>query len=362
MKGLKTILGIALSVTGFGGAAAVSAVALNDSNKIEVTEAAGTTTTVYLDLGGSSKFKQSGTINCHYWGGSSNSSWPGTACTKNSNNVYEASIPSNSTHVIFNLNGWNGDCQTENLAFDSSKPLWTITSNNTNGSSQTATATVYQQTIYVLDKQNIPLSGSSKKAHLWKDGGTSVAATTWPGSDLTRVGGSNSHIYSVTTLGNINRVIFHNNEGNQTGNLSIDGQCSVLETNWDGTKWVSLEAAQFVDGYMHLYDVPTTNVGSTANCSSNYQAARTAYNALSSNTVRKEALGVSDVSDRLSKWAKANGSTLNTNGIPLSSSSMILPLNTKESGAKIAIIISILLAAISTGTFFFIRRKRKESY
>ena len=272
MNPLKVGLAIALSTVGVGSGVAFGVANLAPVNEVQQVEAANNVT-VYLDKADCSKLKQSGTTYCYYYGGSSSSaSWPGNAMTS-SNNLFSISIPSDTTTVIFNVNGWNGDCQTENLTFDSAKTLWTISTNNTDSTSQKAFSTVYQKTIYVLDKENIPLS-ENQKAHVWRIGGTSAGATSWPGNTMTRVGGSSSHIYSTTILGNIDRIIFHNNQGNQTGDLSIDGICSVLEKDWDGTKWISLEAAQFIDNYMHFYDISASNKEHTANCSSNYQSAK----------------------------------------------------------------------------------------
>ena len=45
MKGIKTILGIALATTGFGGAIAVGAVSATQNNKVEVVEAAASNVT-----------------------------------------------------------------------------------------------------------------------------------------------------------------------------------------------------------------------------------------------------------------------------------------------------------------------------
>lgn len=312
---------------------------------------------VYLDKSDCSKLKQSGTTYCYYYG-SENSSveWPGVAMLE-AVGLCRVSIPSDASTIIFNLNGWGGDCQTEDLAFDSSKTLWTISTNKSDGSKQNAYDTVYRKNIYVLDKSNSPLS-VTQKMHAWRNDGSSAGATTWPGVDMTRVGGESSHIYTAKVYGNIDRVIFNNNDGGQTANLTIDGECSVLESDWNGTKWVSLEAAQFVDNCMHFYDVPVTDTSSTQYCSDRYQTAKTAYNALSSNEVRKEVLSINDVSDRLSAWAEANGDTLASDGANLGARAVI-PYFEKNNYA-IIILVAVSIVGSLFGAFLLLKKRKHQ--
>ena len=65
-----------------------------------------TTITVYF----TNNYGWSGTINCHYWGGSTSTNWPGVAMTYVKQNeynqkVYKVTIPADSTGIIFNSNG-----------------------------------------------------------------------------------------------------------------------------------------------------------------------------------------------------------------------------------------------------------------
>ena len=313
--------------------------------------------TIYLDKSDCSKFKQSGTTYAYYYNSATSSvEWPGVAMTE-SDGLYTASIPSDAGYIIFNLEGWGGDCQTEDLTFDSSKPLWTIYTKNTDGSKQKAYDTVYQKNIYVLDKSNSPLC-VTQKMHAWRNDSSSAGATTWPGLDMSRVGGANSHIYSATVLGNIDRVIFHNNDGGQTADLTVEGECSVLESDWDGTKWVRLESAQFVDNCMHFYDVPTDDASHTEYCSSRYQTAKTAYNALSSNEVRKEVLSINDVSDRLSAWAEANGDTLASDGTALSARAFTAYFEKNNYAIIIVVAMSIMGAVF--GAFLLLKKRKHQ--
>ena len=320
--------------------------------------------TIYLDKSDCGKFKQDNTTTYVYYYNCDtySTTWPGIAMTEN-NGLFSASIPTFCGNIIFNIqpsdgtSPWGGDCQTEDLTFDGSKPLWTIYTNNTDGSKQKAYDTVYQKNIYVLDKSNSPLS-VTQKMHAWRNDGSSAGATTWPGLDMSRVGGANSHIYSATVLGDIDRVIFNNNSGNQTANLTIDGECSVLESDWNGTKWVRLESAQFVDNCMHFYDVPVTDTSSTQYCSDRYQTAKTAYNALSSNEVRKEVLSINDVSDRLSAWAEANGDTLASDGTALSSRAFT-PYFEKNNYAIIIVVAMSIIGSL-LGAFLLLKKRKHQ--
>lgn len=311
---------------------------------------------VYLDKSDCGKLKQSGTTYCYYYGSENSSvAWPGVAMLE-ANGLCRCSIPLDASAIVFNLEGWDGDCKTEDLTFDSSKPLWTIYTNNTDGSKQKAYDTVYRKQIYVLDKSNSPLC-VTQKMHAWRNDGSSAGATTWPGVDMTRVGGASSHIYTAKVLGNIDRVIFNNNDGGQTANLTIDGECSVLESDWNGTKWVSLEAAQFVDNCMHFYDVPVTDTSSTQYCSDRYQTAKSAYNALSSNEVREEVLSINDVAARLSAWASANGDVLDTAGATLGAHSFV-PYTDKKNYAIIAVVAASVIGSLLAA--FLLIKKRKH--
>ena len=81
-----------------------------------------------------------------YWayffdgGGTVGKDWPGSKLTNVSGNVYYVNKPSAATKVIFNVNGWNGDCQTVDLTIPTDgKNLFTITTSYTSETSQNGT-------------------------------------------------------------------------------------------------------------------------------------------------------------------------------------------------------------------------------
>lgn len=313
---------------------------------------------VYLDLGSCNwASKENATMYAYYYGSATASTtWTGNPMTYHGYGLYTAVVPSNTSKIVFNVNGWSGDCQTDDLTFNASQPLWTITTSYTNGTKQSASSQAYsEKTVYVLDKTGTLLK-TAHKAHIWRNSGSPRRDTSWPGVDMTLVSG---RIYAVTFPSFSDMIIFHDNAGHQTANLSIDGECSVLEDDWNGTTWVSLAAAQFVDGYMHFYDVKTTSTGSTSNCAAYYTAAKNAYNALASDAVRKEVLGVEDVKDRLGKWAIANGTTLDANGGVLAAGNL-LPSLTNNDSTNRALMVGVIsaIAVAALGGWFALRKKK----
>ena len=197
--------------------------------------------------------------------------------------------------------------------------------------------------------------------------------TNWPGVTMDLVGGT-AGIYSVTYWSDFDGIIFNQiGDGDKTGqtmNLSLtgnNGKCLILnhdvdgEYHWNSNNWVSLEAAEFIDGKMHFADIPTSETGSTANCASNYLAAKTAYNALSSDAVRVEVLSDSDVEARLSAWASANHDKLDYAGGVLSAERMpSLDVNT-ETNNYMWIIVVVSIASLTALGCLLVIKKRKHN-
>ncbi len=216
-------------------------------------------------------------------------------------------------------------------------------------------------TSYVLDMFNSRLQ-VTRHAHYFHNISQSQAiGTTFPGVEMETLSG---RIYSFNYWTAFDSVIYTNDGSSQTANLTIsNGGCFVLQEDWSG-KWVTLEAAQFIDGYMHFNDIPTSSQGTTANCASNYSAAKGAYNNLSSNTIRQEVLSVPFVSERLAKWAAANHDELKLDGSLLSAHynpNPISIISSNEDSNRIAVLIIVSLISLTAigGYFFF--RKRKEN-
>ena len=215
-------------------------------------------------------------------------------------------------------------------------------------------------TSYVLDLYNNRLH-VARHAHYFDNslGESNTVGTQWPGVEMTVDSG---RIYSYTYLAFMNKVIFTNDGSNQTATLTAeDGKCFVLNEEWGGS-WISIEAARFIDGYMHFNDYDeNTNKGTTANCSTYYGAAKVAYNALSSNAVRKEVLSIGVVGTRLGWWAAANSDVIDAEGAQLSNLQALTILNNNDSNNIVLIIvIASTIALTSLGLFFFFKRKKEN--
>lgn len=123
--------------------------------------------TVYFDNSSSNW----STPYCHYWGGSSASSWPGMKMTNVSGSIWKYTIPDNSTGVIFN-NGsgtQTGDLTpTANYLYKSdgsSRPYWDF-----NGNSSPSTLNLYLET----SGYSLPMAFSDG---VWTAEFTSVSTT-----------------------------------------------------------------------------------------------------------------------------------------------------------------------------------------
>lgn len=107
---------------------------------------------LYLDLGSSasywnSKYDEHPATNNGFWayffGGSVSQTWPGVKLTYVTGNIYSVG-KYDASNVIFNVNSWNGDCQTVDLTIPTDgKNLFTITTNYTNGNNQNGTWSTY---------------------------------------------------------------------------------------------------------------------------------------------------------------------------------------------------------------------------
>ena len=150
-KGLKSL--VALSAIGLALGAAV-AVGAKQSNKVEETKALGEGN-VYVRCTLPTTWNND--LKCHYWGGSSESAWPGVSAKESYWNnlgqkvsIYE--IPSDSTGLLFD-NG-NNSWQTENLSL-SGYNCWYLNSGITGNQKDYGTWEPSTYTIDVYDSLNV---------------------------------------------------------------------------------------------------------------------------------------------------------------------------------------------------------------
>ena len=213
--------------------------------------------TIYLDLGTVAAYwnGKSQPFYAYFYDGSGAQEWASSSLMSNvTGNIYSVSTVANTAKVIFTVNRWNGDCQTADLTLPTDgKNLFTISSNEQSGSSQTGTWGTYVPpsltTVYV--KGNLSNLGGSLKAHYW--GGT--GATDWPGNAMTQIA---EDMWSIQVPDNNTSIIFHGSAG-QTADLDLTaGKDFVVGDTKDGSnhylgEWVNHVApAEFADGSAYL--------------------------------------------------------------------------------------------------------------
>ena len=213
--------------------------------------------------------------------------------------------------------------------------------------------------ISVLDLHNSRLH-VTRHAHVYN----ATLATDFPGLEPAS---TNGRIYTFSYWNVMTKVIFTNDGSNQTAEQTIQaGKCFVLYEDWSG-EWISLEAAQFIDGYMlfnSYSESQNTDPGKSENCDARWDAAVAAYNALSSNAVRKDVLSIDVVAGRLGEWAAAHGKALDLeNGaqVSLPSNNLELtPVADSNNTLTIAIVAVSAISLLAVGGFFFIRKRKEE--
>ena len=355
MKGLKAILGIALSVSGLGTAVALGTVSVAATNEVAEVEAAVITAPATLDYKKvfCTDNNNWGTMYCHYWGGSSNSSWPGLKMTvfgtnEYSQKIFGVDVPSGTTGLIFHN---NSGMQTNDLTASATDNSYWLDGKNLGGTYSTST-----KVVYCFDKVDSLLT-SKHQAYTWKDANNN----SWPGEEMHKLANTNS-IYYLEVFGSFTSLIFNNKTGDtggQTADLTVENNKTwVLESDWSGS-WISLEAATYIDTYLHFKDVAISNTSATGACLGNngyYKLAKSAYGSLSSSAVKSEVGGIPDVEDRLNAWASANHESFSVSS-GFNSNAMIFHNNGDN---KIFIGITFALISIlgGTGLFFFIRKRR----
>ena len=137
---------------------------------------------------------------CHYWGGSSESSWPGVNMTKFYGSIWSYEIPDNSTGVIFNM-GSNSE-QTGNLT-----PVDGHLYNANGDQGEYPTITVYFD--------NSQKNYSKPKCYCWSGSDNNV----WPGKDMTLVEGNIWKIEIPAAAANL--LFCYSGNDDKTGNFTV---------------------------------------------------------------------------------------------------------------------------------------------
>lgn len=224
-------------------------------------------------------------------------------------------------------------------------------------------------TYYALDLNGDLFTGESKSphAHLFiNDSLNPQVSTAWPGIDMTKVNETNN-IFAVDAWVDLNTAVFNNGTtgtidlsltGNENKVLILSWAYDDTANKWTSNKWLSLDAAKFIDSYMKFETDHEDNKGS-GKCKTAgwYNSAKGAFNALSSD-LRAEILSYELVNLRLNAWAAANGDTIN-NSTFISKNAVILDRgsNLIDNSYTIAIVIGTVGLV---GTYLFLRRRKKD--
>ena len=169
----------------------------------------------------------------HAWNdaGGTNTPWPGDPMTNVSGNIYSAEVSTEFTGIIFNDGSGSDSAKTDNadIAGDGqmySNGSWVAYDPNYNGGGNddpnppTPSGTI---TIYV----NCNNGWGNVYWHGWNSaGGTNTA---WPGDPMENIGNG---VYKANVDASFTGIVFNDNNGNQTGDLTIagDGQMYDLST------------------------------------------------------------------------------------------------------------------------------------
>lgn len=155
--------------------------------------------------------------NIHYWG-KVGSAWPGEEMTlvDAEKNIYSFELSSKVDGFLFGEG--DGLDQTGDIIPNASINGYIVVPAD---GKDTVTEHVYADGVFAEPKvtyyAKLPADWASQKAYWW---GTSDAPANWPGVDMTLVDAENN-IYSIDVVAAVSVLIFSNNAGDQTVNLSV---------------------------------------------------------------------------------------------------------------------------------------------
>ncbi|MCQ2514059.1 MAG: starch-binding protein [Ruminococcus sp.] len=147
----------------------------------------------------------------YYWSDSNKTmtTWPGKAMTSVGNGVYSIELPADAKYIIFSNNGGS---QTADLTIPAFGQIYKNNSWSAYSGETPTTPSGDGKTIYYTGNLSTPY------AYYWSDSNKTM--TTWPGKAMTSVG---SGVYSITIPSDATYIIFSNNGGSQTADLTISG-------------------------------------------------------------------------------------------------------------------------------------------
>ncbi len=199
----------------------------------------GATGTVYYENSGNWS-----SVYCYMWNGNGetkNADWPGQPMTNFKGNVFKYTTTTSYENVIFN-NGDNGQ-QTSDLKFPGDGQIfngsWSAYSEHivTNPTDAPTTAPTQKPTTTPTPTPGSKMVYFKNTAgwgdvycYMWVDDNNKNSL--WPGQKMTNIG---ENIWQYEVTGNWNNIIFNNNSGTQTGDMSFPGGGYIYD--YSANKW-----------------------------------------------------------------------------------------------------------------------------
>ncbi len=379
MKGLKTILGIALATTALGGAVAFGVASKAEINGAEQA-AAATSTTVYYAV--SSTTVGSYTVKCNVNRQGDANNWETYDMTKVSGKTYKGK----DIYTVSFTDVYDGLGKLQFQLYDGS----TWKSQQEPISSWTGVATyngkLYEhgvagwhdygwdvtKTIYVN-----PYDWASLYIYYWNTG---VSDATWPGASVSftdsnlRFNGENNKLqaYTISTLSCASPKFLYQSAADT--NKSDDFDVTDGSYYWhNGTAWVE-ETGDLAAAAKFVWDLNAARLAVTASgsvkdfsiCGLNYSQWNTAYNQLSSGAKTK----VNEASIFTYKDASSTGADTRVTFLEImtyiaeasSSNSRFVLFNEsdKNTTALVSILVGFSSLALFVGLFFILRKKKHQ--
>lgn len=224
-------------------------------------------------------------------------------------------------------------------------------------------------TYYALDLNGDLFTGENKSpnAHLFiNDSLNPQVSTQWPGIGMTKVS-ETKNIFAIDAWVDLDAVVFNNGStgtidlsltGNENKVLILSWAYDETANKWTSNKWLSLDAAKFIDSYMKFETDHEDNAGS-GKCKTDgwYTSAKNAFNALSEE-LRTEILSYELVNLRLNAWAAANGDTINNSSF-ISNKAVLFSLGSDLIENNYIVFIVIGTVGL-VGAYLFLRRRKKD--
>lgn len=398
MKVLKTLVAIALSATGLGSAVTLGVVANNDTNKVQQAEAASTFTVGQtLFLNPSSNWKQNNARFAAYFFGSNGDTWESMS-TNDFSPLYQCNVPSGSwTNVIFcrmngsaTANNWNNKWnQTGNLnpgngdVFKIPASGWDSFSDSGNWSNLNTT---YSWDIKSSVETDGTWTNTNSLTLSYKNDGDGaqfystavdlkagqqfkICRTTdnkWFGSNKFENGTNSAVQRGYISL------------GNNDANVSVlkDISMELYVKVHAGTVWTQVSSEAEATAWAQTFLNDTNSICSNGGTSANHLSALQAIWADLKSSFEGMTLGakhiidagtanatVTDAHDRyvhiMSRYGGESGLEAFEDGPALATRTMLQVIN-KNTTRSIIILVASIIALSSVGTFFLLRRKRKE--